>query len=151
MNLNGLRTRITGKLQESIACRISSGLLPNVWLQPVVISLFKAKSKYGPRNYRPVSLTSVCCKTKERVFVSQLVDYLELNVFFFIRKAVWFSQGQVYGRSIVAGYSEVAGLVDDGLIVDMAVLDFSKAYDVVSHVVLLNKLREIGVCSVLLN
>ena len=46
--------------------------------------------------------------------------------------------------------SEVAGLVDDGL-VDMLLLDFSKASDVVSHVVLLNKLLEIGVCSALLN
>ena len=41
-------------------------------------------------------------------------------------------------------YSEIAGLVDEGWVVCMVML-------VVSHVVLLDKLREIGVCTVLLN
>ena len=48
-------------------------------------------------------------------------------------------------------YSEIAGLVDRGWVVDMVMLDFPKAFDVVSYVVLLDKLREIGVCTVLLN
>ena len=39
-------------------------------------------------------------------------------------------------------YSEVATMVD-GLVVDMVMLNFSKAFDVVSHSVLLRKLREI--------
>ena len=39
-------------------------------------------------------------------------------------------------------YSEVAELVDDELVVDMVLLDSSKAFDA-SHVELLNKSREI--------
>ena len=44
---------------------LASGLLPVVWLESVVIPLFKAKSRYDPENYCPVTLTSVCCKTME--------------------------------------------------------------------------------------
>ena len=41
-----------------------AGLLPKVWLESVVVPLFKSKSRYDPSNNRPVSLTSVCRKTK---------------------------------------------------------------------------------------
>ena len=37
------------------------------------------------------------------------------------------------------------------MVVDMVLLDFSKAFDVVSHVVLLEKLRDLGVGAMLLN
>ena len=42
-----------------------------------MVQLFKANSRYDPGNYRPVRLTSVCCKTMERVLASELVQYLE--------------------------------------------------------------------------
>ena len=48
-------------------------------------------------------------------------------------------------------YSEIASVVDSGMVVDMVLLDFSKAFDVVSHVVLLEKLRDLGVGAMLLN
>ena len=54
-------------------------MLPDVWLASVVIPLFEAKSRYDPSNYRPVRLTSVCCKTMERVLASKLIYYLETN------------------------------------------------------------------------
>ena len=41
-------------------------------------------------------------------------------------------------------YSEITAMVDNGLVVNMVMLDFSKALDVVSHSVLLRKVREIG-------
>ena len=47
-------------------------------------------------------------------------------------------------------YSEVAGLVDDDLVIDMVDID-SKAFDAVSHVVLLGKLQCICVCDVFFN
>ena len=42
-------------------------------------------------------------------------------------------------------YSEIAAMVDSGRIVNIVLLDFSKAFDVVSHVVLFKKLRHFGV------
>ena len=41
--------------------------------------LFKNGSRSDSLNYRPVTLTSVCCKVLERIIVSQLAGYLELN------------------------------------------------------------------------
>ena len=56
-----------------------TGMLPSSWLESVVVPLFKAESRYDPMNYRPVSLTSVCCKTMERLVAADLMQYLELN------------------------------------------------------------------------
>ena len=44
-------------------------------------------------------------------------------------------------------YSEVGRLIDE-LVIDMVMLDLSKEFDI-SHVVLLDKLKEIGVCTVM--
>ena len=115
-----------------------------------MIPFFKTKSKYDPGNYRPVSLTSVYCMTMERVLVSELVSYLELNGLLFERQ-FGFHKSRSAEDQLLLVYSEVAGLVDDGLVVYMVMLDFSKALDVVSHVVLLDKLQAIGVFHVLLN
>ena len=48
-------------------------------------------------------------------------------------------------------YSEVVKLMDAGFIVDIAMFNFSKAFNVVSHILLIKKLRDIGISPLLLN
>ena len=44
---------------------LATWMFLDVWLESVVIPLFKAKSIYDPSNYCSVNLASVCCKTME--------------------------------------------------------------------------------------
>ena len=55
------------------------GELPNDWKNSIVIPIFKSETRYNPLNHRPVSLTSVCCKTMERILADQITEYLETN------------------------------------------------------------------------
>jgi hypothetical protein len=41
------------------------------------VPLFKQGSRCSPLNYRPVSLTSVCCKVMEKIVVLHIVQFLE--------------------------------------------------------------------------
>ena len=41
------------------------GSIPQGWKQAFVCRIFKKGSRKLPSNYRPVSLTSVCCKVME--------------------------------------------------------------------------------------
>jgi hypothetical protein len=125
------------------------GVLPDLWLESVVIPLFKGKSRYDPLNYRPVSLTSVCCRSLERIIVSCLVEFLESNRILSPHQ-FGFRQGRSTGDQLLLAYSDVSNWVDDGFVVDVVLLDFSKAFDVVSHDVLIHKLGEVGVGAVLL-
>ena len=56
---------------------LNEGVLPDTFKSSRVVPIFKNGSRYDPLNYRPVSLTSVCCKTMERLVVNHLVNYLE--------------------------------------------------------------------------
>ena len=56
---------------------LSSGHVPKMWKMANVMPLFKGGIHSKASNYRPISMTSVCSKTLERIIVSQLYDYLE--------------------------------------------------------------------------
>jgi len=46
------------------------GELPNIWKIDNVVPIFKKGSKSTLSNYRPVSLTCICCKMMERIVIS---------------------------------------------------------------------------------
>ena len=86
----------------------------------------------------------------ERVLASELVQYLESCGLLSDRQFGFRKHISTEDQMLLV-YSDVSGMVDDGFIVDLIMLDFSNAFDVISHTVLLQKLRSIGVPAVLLN
>ena len=55
--------------------------LPLEWKHSLVVPIFKAGSRCSPLNYRPISLTSVCCKSMEKIVAGHIENYLEVNGF----------------------------------------------------------------------
>ena len=46
---------------------LAQGTLPDDWRQANVAQVFKKGEKYDAANYRPVSLTCICCKNIEHI------------------------------------------------------------------------------------
>ena len=53
-----------------------------------------------------------------------------------------FTEGKSCLTNLIAFYDDMTGWVDGGRAVDVAYLDFSKAFDTVSHKILLGNLRK---------
>ena len=56
---------------------ISQGTVPSDWKLANVVPIFKKGSKSCPLNYRPVSLTSICCKILGHIIYSSICHRLE--------------------------------------------------------------------------
>ena len=148
--------KINGRILKELAHEISpvleilfnksiiEGSLPYQWKEAHVIALFKKGSKRSPNNYRPVSLTSICCKLLETFVRDNIVNNLEKQGLFHKDQ-----HGFRYGLSCCTQLLEVMEVwtrwFDMGLPWDAIYTDFSKAFDSVPHERLLKKVEAYGI------
>jgi hypothetical protein len=100
-------------------------------------------------NYRPISLTSICCKLMERIISKQLTEFaLNHNV---IPKE---QHGFLPGRSVFTCHfhclNKLTSDLDNSRSVDVVYLDIEKAFDRVPHRRLPLKLQHFGVRGLML-
>ena len=119
---------------------LSQGSLPVEWKKSEIVPIFKKGSRHIPLNYRPISLTSVCCKTLERIIAKELYEFLEFNRILSAEQ-FGFRQGRTVDDQLLLVYDDVTSWLDSGYVVDVVLFDFSKAFDVVCHTILIDKLR----------
>ena len=109
-----------------------TGVVPKQWRQANVTPIFKKGKKSESSNYRPVSLTCVAGKVMESLLKDVIVEHLNENNLIFSSQ-----HGFVKNRSCLTNLLEyletLQDLVDKGNCVDVAYLDFSKAFDKVPH------------------
>ena len=117
-----------------------SGIVPQDWRLANVTPIFKKGSKSKPENYRPVSLTSICCKIMESIIRDQLVNHLKLNNLI-KRSQHGFMKNKSCTTNLLEFLDRVTTLIDQGDSVDVIYLDFSKAFDKVPKNRLLDKIK----------
>lgn len=121
---------------------LETGIVPSLWKLAKVIPLFKSGEKHIITNYRPISLTSYSCKLLEHIIYKHIVEHLEQH-----NLLSQFQHGFRRGFSTVTQLTEfvhdISSSLDSGEQVDAIFIDFSKAFDTVSHTKLICKLTAI--------
>ena len=129
---------------------LSLGKLPSEWKEGRISAIFKKGSRKIAGNYRPISLTSIVCKTMEHCVRNHIVNHMMINNLFSNQQ-----YGFIRGRSTVLQMLNVMDVwtkaMDKGDSIDTVYLDFTKAFDKVPHNRLMSKLNSIGINTETLN
>jgi len=119
---------------------LNTGVVPGDWRTALVTPVFKKGERYKAENYRPISLTSVTCKLLEHIVVKSIMGYAEDNNIVCPQQH-GFRRGHSCESQLLGFVDEASEAMERGHQEDVIVLDFSKAFDKVSHSLLVHKLR----------
>lgn len=154
-NINSKVLKNTIFITSNILCYIfqqslESGQIPDDWKVAKVTPLFKSGDQHLPQNYRPISLTSICCKLLEHIIASHIYNHLESNQFFF-RNQHGFRKGWSCETQLLEFTTDLHSNMNNNLQIDCIFLDFSKAFDRVPHCRLISKLSALQLDSLTLS
>ena len=93
-------------------------------------------------NYRPISLLSVVLKVFERCIYNRLIDHVHGQIY---ELQYGFLRGRSTTSQLLHVLHQVLKVLEQRNQVDIVYLDFAKAFDKVSHDLLLVKLHNFGI------
>ena len=123
---------------------LQSGCVPSNWKAANVTPIHKKGDKQNPNNYRPISVIPVMGKILERVVYTRLMDHLNHNNILTPFQSGFrpnHSTEDVLLRTVEDWRREV----DQGKAIAAVFIDFSKAFDSISHPLLLKKLNLLNI------
>ena len=148
-NLDGKVLRLTAGIIASPICHIINrslevGLCPKRWKEAKVIPLPKdTKAVFNERNSRPISILSVLSKIMERLVYLQIQAYFTSNNLLTNFQHAY-RAGHSTSTALIQMTDDWLKAIDNSMLVGAVLLDFSAAFDVLDHLLLVEKLKCYG-------
>ena len=150
--IDGIHPRVLKELEEVISNpttliyqkSVNSSQLPKQWKDAEITPIFKKENRSLPKNYRPVSLTSIICKILEKMIVEDIINHINAN-----QLNCEEQHGFTPHKSTTTNLLETLNVIVEaqmhGIPVDLLFLDYQKAFDTVPHHRLLLQLKSFGI------
>jgi hypothetical protein len=139
--LRSSRLEVCGVITFLFNLFLTIGFVPDQWKNAHITPIAKVDHPTAWSDYRPISLTSNLCKTFERVMSKLIIEHTA---------HIWkknrqhgFLPGRCTIDAIVQVLFDIGNAIDKGKPVIAIFFDFAKAFDLVPHDRLLNKLAKL--------
>lgn len=116
---------------------ITSSVFPSSWKFAKIFPIPKSSSNL---EYRPISILPYLSKVFERILHNQVAYFLDCNNCLSVYQS-GFRQKHSCTSAIIKISDDIRQALKADMITVLVLLDFSKAFDKVDHVILVNKLR----------
>ena len=118
------------------------GIFPSIFFTSKVLPVFKKGSTLDINCYRPISKNSALSKLYEKLVYNQVYSYLcKYNMIY--SRQFGFSRNSNTETAFIYLVSTVSNFISERKKCILIFVDFSKAFDSISHTILLNKLKNI--------
>ncbi|CAB4006335.1 Hypothetical predicted protein [Paramuricea clavata] len=131
-------------LTDIVNCSLRESLFPSAWKLSEVIPLLKKGDHEIAKNNRPISLLLAASKICERVVLEQFTAYVEQKKCLSVHQS---GNRKLHSTETLNLFisDKILKSMDDKEVVAVILLDLSKAFDSIDHVLLLKKLQVLGV------
>lgn len=117
---------------------------PPCWKKAIIIPVKKTKSPSLPSDYRQVAVLPFMSKVLERTVYNQTINYLESRKLLDIYQC-GFKKSNSTQTALIKLVNDIRAEMDNRRVTILVLFDFSKAFDKVSHQLLLSKMKMLGI------
>ena len=135
---------ITPYLTKIINQGYKTKTFPDILKKAIIKPIFKKGDPNDISNYRPISILSIISKIFERCAGNQMINFLIPNNIIHPSQHAY-QKGHSPITCLFELLNEIYNAVDNRMFVAVASLDLSKAFDSISHDLLLKKLLSLGI------
>ena len=119
---------------------LASGIFPQPWKEAKISPIFKNGSKDDVNNYRPISILPTLSKIIEKWIQKHLMSFLN-NHNLLHEKQSGFREGHSTESALILMIDSWLKAINDEKFDGCLMVDFRKAFDLVDHNILLQKLK----------
>ena len=140
----------TTVLAHVVNSSFEQGVFPQALKTAKVVPVHKGGSKTDVKNYRPISLLATFSKVFEKLMHNRVINFLDTyNIL--CENQYGFRPGRSCEHALLNAKDTILNSMSKKQVTLLLLIDFSKAFDLVDHSILLNKLEHYGIRGLALN
>ena len=142
--LKDLKTTISKDITNLINASFKTSVFPDILKHAIITPIYKDKGSHNSSEfYRPISILPVISKVFERAATNQIVGFLEENNLLFSGQHAY-RKSHSTTTALIESTNYIYRQLDNKNHVGLVATDLSKAFDTLSHDLLLSKLQNMG-------